>query len=545
MSIEQANILKSIQVRWKRWQVNRSVWRLARLVTQHAPLKSSTASAEDSSPVVFFNASTRLVGLSQNAAFALLAAAGLQFAGVPVVYFTCQAGMRRCVLGTQPEDLQASPPCRACIAQSHRLFAHAPAVPFQYLEDSVLASALEGLDISQLASFVFQDQPLGMLVLPSVRWVLRRHHLQNDSSTRQLFRDYILSAQRVGQEFSAFLDQAKPRSVVVFNGMFFPEAVARRTAQQRGLRVITHEVGLQPFSGFFTDGQATAYPLEIPDSFQLDETMNARLDSYLEQRFQGKFSMAGIQFWKAIDGLSDKLLEKAAHFRQLVAVFTNVIFDTSQPHSNVVFPHMFAWLDLVVALAQKHRDTLFVMRAHPDENRLWKESRESVANWVEDNQVKAEPNIVFIDSSQPLSSYELVQRSKFIMVYNSTIGLEASILGSPVLCAGKARFTQLPTVFSPKTIHEYQDMAERFLLAEKLDVPLEFQHNARRFLYFQLFRSSLPFENFLEADGIWPGFVRLRSFTWQQLTPEYSLAHRVLVDGILNGGEFILPEAVE
>ena len=66
----------------------------------------------------------------------------------------------------------------------------------------------------------------------------------------------------------------------------------------------------------------------------------------------------------------------------MVPVFTNVIFDTSQPHSNVVFPHMFAWLDCVLELVRAHPETLFVIRAHPDEIRPGKESRESVAQWV-------------------------------------------------------------------------------------------------------------------------------------------------------------------
>ena len=49
------------------------------------------------------------------------------------------------------------------------------------------------------------------------------------------------------------------------------------------------------------------------------------------------------------------------------------------------------------------------------------------------------------------------------MVYNSTIGLEASILGAAVLCAGKARFTQYPTVFFPQTADAVQRRMEEFL----------------------------------------------------------------------------------
>ena len=101
---------------------------------------------------------------------------------------------------------------------------------------------------------------LAALCLPGLRWILRIHHLNDDEPTRYLLREYILSAWNVAQKFSKFLDETNPRAVVVFNGQFYPEATARYIAQQRGIRVITHEVGLQPASAFFTDGEATAYP---------------------------------------------------------------------------------------------------------------------------------------------------------------------------------------------------------------------------------------------------------------------------------------------
>ncbi len=69
--------------------------------------------------------------------------------------------------------------------------------------------------------------------------------------------------------------------------------------------------------------------------------------------------------------------------------------------------------------------------------------------------------MVFVGPQETLSSYELIQKSKFVMVYNSTIGLEASIMGAAVLCAGKARFTQYPTVFFPQTVDEVKSKDER------------------------------------------------------------------------------------
>jgi len=537
-----------VRQRLQRWIVDLQIHRFASQVN----LRSHPD--PELKPVVFFNATTRLVGLSLNSAFALLTAWSLRLRNVPVIQFVCHAGMSRCVLGTDQNDISKPPPCRDCVAQSRWLYSRAPVVPFSFQGNSHLIDLLHGLSLERLMEFELQlpadvgkDSkdtpppllPLGALVLPSIRWALRRHHLQDDESTLFLYREYILSANRVAQEFSAFLDRVKPQAVILFNGQFFPEATARWVSKQRGIRTITHEVGLQPFSAFFTTGEATAYPLHVPDDFELSEAQGNRLDAYLSQRFQGQFSMAGIRFWSQMKGMDEAFLKRASAFKQIVPVFTNVIFDTSQPHSNVVFPHMFAWLDLVLEIVRDHPETLFVIRAHPDESRPGKTSQESVSQWVAQNYASSMPNLIFVDSDQSLSSYELIQRSKFVMVYNSTIGLEASIMGVAVLCAGRARFTQLPTVFFPTTPQEYRQQAEAFLVASKISIPPEFKRNARRFLYYQLFRSSLPFGDFIEPD-LMPGFVRMRTFPMEKLTPDSSPTIRILVNGILNGNPFLL-----
>jgi hypothetical protein len=333
---------RHIRWRWLYWQNNRRINRLAKAVAWHSPVSKAR-------PVIFFNASTRLGGLSLNAAFQLLTAWSLRLQGVPVVHFACRSGLDPCPLGTDRDHPAHPLSCRDCLAESYQVYRYTDVrwlVPQR--PDPTLEQAIQNLSIEDLAHFTFQNAPLGQLVLPTLRWALRRHHLADGEDTRFLIRGYILSAWRVMQDFSTLIVQTNPQAVVVFNGMFYPEAAARYVAVQHGLRVITHEVGFQPFSAFFTEGEATAYPVDIPIDFVLSAVQNQRLDAYLARRFQGDFSMAGIRFWPSMHPLDPALVEKAAQFKQVVAVFTNVIFDTSQPHSNVVFAHMFAWLDLVL-----------------------------------------------------------------------------------------------------------------------------------------------------------------------------------------------------
>ena len=525
-------VQRGLKRRISHWQGNRQIDQLEREVFTHAPQTKAA-------PVVFFNASTRLGGVSLNAAYSLLTGLSIRLQGAPVMHFVCQSGLTPCVLGTNRDDPHVAPPCAECIAQSRVLTRDTFTRSLIPIQQPEMETALTGLNVQEMMVFEWRGAPLGRLTLPALRWVLRRHHLLDDEPTRYLFRQYLISAGRVAQQFGVFLDEVKPQAVVVFNGQFYPEATARWAGQQRDLRVISHEIGLRPFTAYFTDGDATAYPIHIPETFELSEFQNQKLDAYLEQRFQGNFTMGGVRFWPEMRPLSPQLLEKAANFKQIVPVFTNVIFDTSQSHANTLFEHMFAWLDDTLALIRRHPETLFVIRAHPDESRPGKASRETVADWVTRSGADTLPNVVFVDSGEFLSSYELIQRSKFVMIYNSTIGLEGSLMGAAVLCAGQARFTHLPTVFFPHTQLEYHRQIEEMLTSENIEIPAEYQRNARRFLYYQLYRVSLPLEDLLQEDGIWRGYVRLKpGLGWRDLLPENSPTLKVAVGGILNNLPF-------
>ena len=532
---------------------NLKIESVAREVARKEPQPSSA-------PVIFFKASTGIDDLSWNSGFHLLVSWAFRLQGIPVVYFACNSGMSKCVLGTNRDNVQKAPPCKSCIYQSKTLYTGLRSDDFSRLGEKAtkvattsyvnwynyqrnvqLATVIEHLSVQDLMTFEWQNIPLGSLCLPGLRWVLRIHHLNDDEATRYLLCEYILSAWNVAQKFSKLLDETNPRAVIVFNGQFFPEATARYIAQKRGIRVITHEVGLQPASAYFTEGEATAYPIHIPDEFEMNAEQNAKLDAYLAKRFQGDFTMAGIKFWADMKGLDGSFLRKSANFKQIVPVFTNVIFDTSQPHANTVFEDMFDWLDLVLEVIKEHPETLFVIRAHPDELRVRKASRETVGGWMESNHVTDLPNVIYVAPNETLSSYELILKSKFVMIYNSTIGLEASIMGMPVLCAGKARFTQYPTVFFPQTIEDVRNKMEEFLASDAIDVPLEFKRNARRFLYYQLFRTSLPFGEFLEPS-VRTTQTRLKSFEVEELAPWRSESVKVVMDGMFEGGDFLLDE---
>jgi hypothetical protein len=399
-------------------------------------------------------------------------------------------------------------------------------------------SDLAGASLNDLMGFEYLSSPMGQLVLPGLRWVLRRHNLEDDEATRFFYRQYLSSAVSLLQVFDEILQRLQPQAIVLFNGIFYPEAVLRHVASERGLSVITHEVGLQPFSAFFSRKEATFREVEIDGVGDLSDSQQAQLDAYLHRRFKGEFSMAGIRFWDDLGTLPEELTQTLKDFKAIVPIFTNVIFDTSQIHANTLFSDMFLWLDKLVEVMDRHPETLFIIRAHPDEDRPGKASEQSVSAWVSTTLVDQRKNVIFIGPEQTLSSYELIEQSKLVLVYNSSIGLEASILGKPVLCAGRARYTQADTVFFPADAEAYWLELARLLSEKSIQIPERFQRNARKFLYHELFRASLDLTPYLEIDPTLKGMVTLKEFDPEELRESPSL--NAIISGILQGHEFLL-----
>jgi len=528
-------LLDPIRVRWRIRRGNQVLG--AQIARVRTYLDARPAPNDSDGPVLLFNASTRIHRLSLNGAFSLLTGWSLRAAGVPVRQIVCRGAMQQCTLGVQRLHLEAAPPCARCMAFSDALFAGLPTGDLMPHPDELAGTRqLDTMSLKELLEWETDGVPYGTLVLPAVRWALRRHDLQDGESVRRLVRQFLRSAVGLRMRFDERVEQEGPRALVVFNGIMYPEAVARACARAAGVPTITHEVGLQPFSTFFSAREATFREVDVDPGVALGAEESRRLAEYLRGRFSGRFRMAGIDFWPEMQPLPESLEARLAGFRQTVAVFTNVVFDTSQVHANALFRTMFEWLEDLRSAIAVRPDTLFVIRAHPDEDRPGKESQQSVAEWFEGSGLRQAANVAFLGASDYISSYDLIRRSKLVLVYNSSVGLEASIAGVPVLCAGRARYTQIPTVFFPATRTEYGLALEALLHAPVLLAPEEFAANARRFLHHELFHASLDLSEFLTDEPGFPGMVLLKPFDPRRLLDSEALS--VIRDGILHGSPF-------
>ena len=111
-------------------------------------------------------------------------------------------------------------------------------------------------------------------------------------------------------------------------------------------------------------------------------------------------------------------------------------------------------------------------------------------------------------------------------------------MGLPVLAAGRARYSLVEAVEAPAKREDYSGKLAGWLAADQIEQNENYRENARKFLYFELYRSSLDFSSYLIPDKTLAGFVSLSHFDPEQLLEDPNGVLSVLRNGILNGTPF-------
>ena len=392
--------------------------------------------------------------MSLNAAFQLLASWAVRLAGVPVVHFACQAGMSRCVLGTDREDPPALPPCPGCIAQIR------PAFPRRCTGSSTVPTPLSRPP----------SPPGGPTALCPGGVLLARHAAGAAVPARAALDTAPPSSGR---------RRRNPRSLLPVH----PLGLARDPGIRRALGARIRGLWLSS-TACSTRRPPCAGGRRASPPRHLSRGWPAPHDCLLPPYLFGSASGPKCAAWTRVSCASWPVSNSWCRFSPMS--FSTPASRTATSFSRICLPGSTrCWKPPT----RTPKPSLSSAPTPTKPARVNPRAKTSPTG----RRQRTLPNVLFVPSDEYFSSYELIQRAHFVMVYNSTIGLEASLMGAAVLCGGKARFTQLPTVFFPET-PRIPPPQRGIPGAKRIEIPAEFHRNARRFLYYQLYKTSLPFE---------------------------------------------------
>jgi hypothetical protein len=511
----------------------------ARRLQQTSSLRSATGSH-----VLFFTVRGWFIHVATEAVLAK----ALQWRDARVSFFLCGGQVPQCDFKPATDPHVTRPLCWRCTGfptrfldafhLSHTNLRGVLGNDFNARPQRLIA----GLSKEKLQTFSYRDLSLYELALPSIQ----RSLLRGDPGTGRQADRVAAGMVHAGIIFADacehLLTQQRPDRIVATNGLFLAERIMLELAHRHAIPVITYERGMVRNSVLFDrDRPAVRFHMdEIWDATRdcpLTDAENTTLDTYLGARMRGQ---EGQDLWPRMDSDRKALVARfgLAADRPLVVLFTNIMWDSAVFRRDVGFGGMVDWLVSTMRWFAARPDLQLLIRVHPSEIRLpLAESRDRVEDRIASAYPVLPPNIKVVPPSDVADSYVLIRMAAAVMVYTSTVAVEAAVSGRPVVVAGNPHYRGRGFTFD-LTDSRHLDVLIPSVLASRA-LPAMMQTLARRYAYAFFFRFMQSFPWVIDNPR---SDRRLAFDSLEQLRPGADATLDRICNGILNLSPFaVLP----
>ncbi len=244
--------------------------------------------------------------------------------------------------------------------------------------------------------------------------------------------------------------------IVIPGGAFQEAGLFLELFRKRGIGVITYDSGIRSLA------------LAINGCAAQNEDIGCIVQSIIENRYEINTDMA-IKDAKDIfvnrmqanpeigvvgkgDVIQNITYEKSAGKGYDIVLFTNLEFDTAALGTHDAFPDDYTWIMETVKFVLENTKATIAIRQHPMQKDFAgiKTNEESLRKEFEGND-----RVAFINYDEKISSYKLLEEAKVIIVNTSTIGLEAGMVGKPVITDSHAYYCRASFVRYGGTVQDY------------------------------------------------------------------------------------------
>jgi hypothetical protein len=434
----------------------------------------------------------------------------LRLRGCSVSYVTCDGVYGVCDMTHPANGAALVAGSHACLVCQSSVAARLAAwgMPYRWLgrwlRSSDFADAdawLATLRPQDYATASHGDWAIGPWVRSSVHTHLRHNVLDLSApDVVETFAVYLRNGFVAARGLSRLFDQERPDIQLLFNGRMSSTRIALELAKQRGIRTICEERSVVPgrltlFDNTHCLDLADADALweawkDIPlTSAEVDETA-----AILEDRWRGRSTDVSAFSAGMEDAQRVRLRLGLDPAKPLWVLFTSSQDERiDEERSAGIFATQTAWIDATVAYATRHRDIQLVIRVHPNtgSDRSLGTNPQDAAFFANLHR-RVPPNVHLVDAADPTSSYTLAAMADLGLIWYSTIGVEMTALGRPVIRAGTSWLADCGFFLSAPDAAGYAvllDEARRtspHMTADRIA-------GAWRFTYVSYFRQTIPF----------------------------------------------------
>jgi hypothetical protein len=155
-------------------------------------------------------------------------------------------------------------------------------------------------------------------------------------------------------------------------------------------------------------------------------------------------------------------------FDGAVLIALNSSWDSAALGLHAIFDDNTQWIVETVRILLDHTDAPVIVRQHPAERLDFARTSDDYGALLQ-RHFGTHPRLRFIAATEPVNSYALLDQVAAVVVYTSTIGIEAAAYGRPVVTPSNSYYSGLGFVWRAGSVEEYKDVLRRGA-AGKLDV---------------------------------------------------------------------------
>jgi hypothetical protein len=286
-------------------------------------------------------------------------------------------------------------------------------------------------------------------------WALRG---ETSEAGRTRYTERILGQlQSTAAAAGALLGEHGFECVVVPGGVYGPSGVWAAAARARGIRLASFDSGGRGFLTVAADGVACQLQ-DIPRSFTL---LKRQLTATKDHSFVRDSAVAELERRRAgTDKFSSQLRSTSrldSKFDGAVLLALNSPWDSAALGLHRVFDSSADWIVSTVRCLLRRTGARVVVRQHPAERFDIGRSTDDYGRLLREN-FADDARVVFIAAADPVNTYDLLDRVSTVVVYTSTIGVEAALKGKVVITPSSSYYSDLGFVWRATTEGQYDGL---------------------------------------------------------------------------------------
>ena len=303
---------------------------------------------------------------------------------------------------------------------------------------------------NELKAFHYKTYDSGLATASSLVSYTRNHEpiIENHID---FIKNGLFTGAYLYETFQLILNQIKPDFVILFNGRFIENRPLLRVCQEKKIEYATHERG----------GKINSFLFQINSIPHSISTISKEMEQLWKDSNENKFEIGEKFYSNRIKRVEDawysftkeqQLGRLPESFRQLEGKKVITIFNSSLDEYEGLegFGPFFYDNDNegIKAICESLKNDATIklyIRIHPNLKGI-DNSQNRFLNEIA-NQYKT---VEMISADDSVDTYALIKSSEIVIVFGSTVGVEAAFSGKNVVLLGKAAYMNLNCVTIPK-----------------------------------------------------------------------------------------------